>query len=108
MSLHWRKRRSACTNEAVSDRAGEQTAQGRQETVQRQSHHLEEWRRSAQRVTQAWNDWLAADRTERGSCYRALVLALAEEERAASEVERMTRHHEAGDAGEPVATSHPI
>jgi heme oxygenase len=48
-----------------------------------------EWRRSAQRVTRAWNAWLAADHRDRGVRYRAFVAALADEERAATEVERM-------------------
>ena len=47
------------------------------------------WRRSAQRVTRAWNAWLAAERRDRSVRYRAFVAALAEEERAAAELERM-------------------
>ena len=57
---------------------------------------LMEWRRSAQRVTRAWNAWLAADRRDRGVRYRAFVAALADEERAAAEVERMIDLAEAG------------
>ena len=63
-----------------------------------QSRELREWRRSAQRVTRAWNAWLAADRRDRGVRYRALVAALADEERAATEVERMSELAEAGTA----------
>ena len=47
------------------------------------------WRRSAQRVTRAWNEWLAADRSDRPDIYRCYLTALAEEERAAAEVERV-------------------
>ena len=48
------------------------------ETVRRAAH--ETWRRSAQRVTRAWNAWLAADRPERGERYRR---ALSREDRQA-------------------------
>jgi hypothetical protein len=52
-----------------------------------QGDGLEEWRRSAQRVTRAWNSWLAADRHERRARYQAFVSALAEEEQAAASIE---------------------
>lgn len=55
-----------------------------------------EWRRSAQRVTRAWNAWLAAESRDRGVRYRAFVAALADEERAAGEIERMIDLAEAG------------
>ena len=48
-----------------------------------------EWRRSAQRVTRAWNAWLAAESRDRGERYHALVAALAVEESAAAELERV-------------------
>ena len=48
-----------------------------------------QWRRSAQRVTRAWNAWVAAERRDRSARYRAFVAALADEERAAVEIERM-------------------
>ena len=48
-----------------------------------------EWRRSAQRVTPAWNAWLVAEGRDRGVRYRAFVAALDDEERAAAEIERM-------------------
>ena len=35
-----------------------------------------------------WNAWLAAEGRDRGVSYRAFVAALADEERAAAEVER--------------------
>lgn len=87
--LRWRKRRTAPTDVVVHDPADEQQAEP-------QTHPIEEWRRSAQRVTRAWNAWLAADRHDRDSCYRAVVAALAEEERAALEMERVTQQHEDG------------
>ena len=59
------------------------------ETTLRQTEQLQEWRRSAQRVTRAWNAWLAADRGDRAIRYRVFVAALADEETAAAEVERM-------------------
>ena len=62
---------------------------GTDEATPRQTRQLMEWRRSAQRVTRAWNAWLAAERRDRGMRYRAFVAALADEERAAAEVERM-------------------
>lgn len=56
---------------------------------ERQSAQWLAWRRSAQRVTRAWNEWLAADRSDRPDIYRCYLTALAEEERAAAEVERV-------------------
>ena len=46
------------------------------------------WRCSAQRVTRAWNEWLAADSGQHASFYRRYVLALADEERAALDLAR--------------------
>lgn len=56
---------------------------GTDDTTPPQTRELMEWRRLAQRVTRAWNAWLAADRRDRGVRYRAFVAALADEERAA-------------------------
>jgi hypothetical protein len=70
-------------------------------TAEPQSEQLEEWRRSAQRVRRTWNAWLAADGHERRVWYRAFVAALAEEERAAAEVERMIEHAPAAERGAP-------
>lgn len=58
-------------------------------TTPRQTRQLIEWRRSAQRVTRAWHAWLAAESRDRGERYRAFEAALADEERAATEVERI-------------------
>jgi heme oxygenase len=55
-----------------------------------------EWRRAAQRLTRAWNAWLAVGGSDRGVRYRAFEAALADEERAAAEVERMVNRAEAG------------
>lgn len=49
------------------------------------------WWRSAQRVTRAWNEWLAADGSRRPDVYRRYVSALAAEERAAAELERLSK-----------------
>ena len=57
--------------------------------VRRDARELGNWRESAQRVTRAWNAWLAADRPARGWCYDDYEEALAEEERAAAQFERM-------------------
>jgi hypothetical protein len=60
--------------------------------VRRQARELRTWRESAQRVTRAWNAWLAADRLARGCCYHAYEEALADEERAAAEFQRTLQH----------------
>jgi hypothetical protein len=49
------------------------------------------WWRSAQRVSRAWNEWLAADSSRRPDVYRRYLSALAAEERAAAELERLSR-----------------
>jgi hypothetical protein len=48
------------------------------------------WWRSAQTVNRAWNEWLAADSNRRPDIYRRYLLALAAEERAAAELERLS------------------
>lgn len=90
MFRRWRKGRTATTD--VVAHAPDDAQQ-----VEPQTDAVEEWRRCAQRVTRAWNAWLAADRDDRDSCYRAVVVALAEEERAALEMERTTQRHEVAD-----------
>jgi hypothetical protein len=74
------------------------------EATLRQTQQLQEWRRSAQRVTRAWNAWLAADGDDRAICYSVFVAALAGEETAAAEVERMV---DLADAGPCVITADP-
>jgi hypothetical protein len=69
-------------------RVADNSDAGTDETTRRQSQQLMEWRRSEQRVTRAWNAWLAAESRDRGVRYRAFVAALSDEERAATEVER--------------------
>jgi hypothetical protein len=54
------------------------------------------WREAARKVTRSWNAWLAAERHDRASRYRAFVAALAEEELAAAEVERVSELPETG------------
>jgi hypothetical protein len=71
------------------------------EPAQNAAHYqtkLQDWRRSAEGVTGAWNAWLAAERHELSVCYQAWVLALAEEERAAVELERIA---DTGDSVTP-------
>jgi hypothetical protein len=59
-------------------------------TARREAEELREWRLSALRVTNTWNAWLAAEGSDdRRACYRDFEAALADEERAAGEVERM-------------------
>ncbi len=77
-------------------RVADNSDAGTDETTLRQTQQLMEWRRSAQHVTRAWNAWLAADRRDRGERYHAFVAALADEEHAATEVERMIGLGEAG------------
>jgi hypothetical protein len=75
--------------------ASDHSDAGSHEGTLRQTQQLQDWRRSAQRVTRAWNAWLAAESGDRGVRYRAFVAALGEEERAAAEVERMVQLPEA-------------
>jgi predicted TIM-barrel fold metal-dependent hydrolase len=77
-------------------RAADQSDAGIPETTLHQTQQLQDWRRSAQRVTRAWNAWLAAESRDRAIRYRAFVAALADEERAAAEVERMVDRADAG------------
>ena len=60
---------------------------GAEETTRRRTQQLMVWRRSAQEVTRAWNAWLAAERRDRAARYHAFTVALADEERAAAELE---------------------
>ena len=62
--------------------------------MQQHTQQLEDWRRSARRVTRAWRAWLDADRGDHGVYYRAYVSALAAEERAAAELERTIQRNE--------------
>jgi hypothetical protein len=83
--------RSSGSDSGGSDLAGD-------ETLRSQARELRDWRESAQRVTRAWSAWLAADGPDRGWRYRAFEEALAEEERAAAEVERVLQLVEAASA----------
>lgn len=62
----------------------------------RHIQQLQEWRRAAQRVTRAWNAWLAADSRDRAIRYRVFVAALADEETTALELERISGLPQAG------------
>jgi hypothetical protein len=48
------------------------------------------WWRSAQTVRRSWNEWLAADSSRRPDIYHRYLSALAAEERAAAELERLS------------------
>jgi hypothetical protein len=85
-------------------RAADHSDAGNPETTLQQTHQLQDWRRSAQRVTRAWNAWLAADSSDRAIRYRVFVAALADEERAAAEVARMV---DLADAGRSVTATDP-
>lgn len=71
------------------------------DTPAQQSEQLDEWRQSAQRVTRAWNSWLAADRSDRDARYHALISALADEERAAAKAEGMIQSTDTSQCGTP-------
>jgi hypothetical protein len=71
------------------------------DAAQQQREQLEEWRRSAQRVTRTWNSWLAAEHRDRRDLYDAFVAALAEEEQAAAGVKRLIRLTATRDHGTP-------
>jgi len=57
------------------------------EPVDQQSRQWQAWRLSAQKVTRTWNEWLAADGRQRAASYSSYISALADEERAAAEIE---------------------
>jgi hypothetical protein len=69
---------------------------GTDEATLRRSQQLIEWRRPAQRVTGAWNAWLAAGTRDRGRRYYAFVVTVAGEESPAAGLERMIDSAEAG------------
>jgi len=96
----WRRRRSTQDKPRAVDNSGA----GTPETTVGHTQQLQEWRRSAQRVTRAWNAWLAAESRDRAIRYSVFVAALADEERAAAEVERMV---DLADVGQCVTTTDP-
>ena len=100
MFFRWRRHESPPGNAAVAKHCDAKT----NETPLRQSQQLQDCRRSAQRVTRAWNAWLAAESRDRGVRYCAFVAALGDEERAAAEVERMVA---LPDARECITTNDP-
>ena len=85
MFSRFRRHEDTRDNARVRDRSDA----GTDDTMPCQTRQLMEWRRSAQRVTRAWHAWLAAESRDRGERYRAFEIALAEEERAAAELERI-------------------
>ncbi len=80
---------------------------GTAEAVSRpaEAEQLIEWRRSAQRVTRAWNAWLAAASRDHDARYRVFVAALADETRAAAKLERMIGVVDAGDRAATVESN---
>lgn len=52
---------------------------------------LERWRISEQRVWRSWRAWLAADAPQSATRYRLLLMAMAEEEKAAAAFELLVR-----------------
>jgi len=98
--LRSRRQRSPRDDRIASDHSDAET----RERTLRQPQELQEWRRSAQRVTRAWNAWLAADGHDPAIRYRIFVAALADEERAATDVQRMV---DLTGAGECVSTTDP-
>jgi hypothetical protein len=85
-------------------RAVDERDAGTPETTLRGTQQLQEWRRSAQRVTLAWNAWLAADAHDRAIGYQMFVAALVDEERAAAELERAIG---SAQAAQEVTTTEP-
>lgn len=75
--------------------------------AERASREWDAWRRSAQAVTRAWNEWLAAQHRERPELYRRYASALISEERAAVQLEHTIAHDphlaDAGDHGASAA-----
>jgi hypothetical protein len=61
------------------------------EAVEQESRQWQAWRRSAQKVTRTWNEWLAADGRQRAASYTRYISALTEEERAAAEIELIVK-----------------
>jgi hypothetical protein len=100
--VFFRSRRHGSTRD--NPRAAVYSDAGIPETTLQQTQQLQDWRRSAQRVTRAWNAWLAAETRDRAIRYRVFVAALADEETAAAEVERMV---DLADAGVCVITTDP-
>ena len=95
-----RKDEPAKGNPRIADGNTEAT----EETAAQHAQRLGEWRRSAQRVIRAWNAWLAAERRDRAVRYLAFIAALADEERAAMEIQRVIALRPAGlcvTAGDP-------
>jgi hypothetical protein len=100
--VFFRSRRRQSSQE--KPRAADHSDAGLPETTLHQTQQLQDWRRSAQRVTRAWNAWLAAESRDRAIRYSVFVAALADEERAAAEVERMV---DLADVGQCVTTTDP-
>ena len=77
----WKRQKSAGGVSHPSDPAAT-------EAGERHSRQWQTWRCAAQKVTRAWNEWLAGGSRERPELYRRYISALAEEERAAVAIEQ--------------------
>jgi hypothetical protein len=69
------------------------------EAAPQQSEQLREWRRCAQRVTRAWNPWLAAEPRDGHAWHHAFVSALADEEHAAAKAKTMIQSNDTNRCG---------
>ena len=58
------------------------------EATGRHAHHLDEWRVAAKEEASAYEEWCAAGRRDRRSCYLSFVDAFIREEMAARRVQR--------------------
>lgn len=65
---------------------------GERGEVERRSPQWLAWRRAAQTVRRAWNEWSAADPFDRDGLYKRYTAAAAAEERAAAELELLVGH----------------
>jgi hypothetical protein len=59
----------------------------------RGSRPWQAWRRAAQKANRTWNEWLAAEPAARDRLYCCYVSALAEEQQAAAELQRIINPH---------------
>jgi hypothetical protein len=69
------------------------------EALQRQARQWQIWRSDASSVTRAWNEWLAGESRDRDRLYGRYTSALAEEERAAAELEHTMNLDAKAEAG---------
>jgi len=68
------------------------TDPGDGEAQQRTASEWIAWRRAAQKVARAWNEWSAADGRDRAGRYERYASAIAAEERAAAQLRDAIGH----------------